>query len=308
MKKNVVNMNFTRRVSAFLLCAAAVGLFQIVTAPSANADPLGTAAAFAVLGAQTVTNTGATTINGLLGVSPGTAITGTGTVTITGGTASIHTNDAVAALALADANNAFTTTLGGLAPTGVISSALGGQTITALANNTNLVYSFGSSATVNGTLVLNFAGFTGVNIVFKTVSTLITGPGSAVKVLGLGANDNVYWLVGSSATLDTTTSFVGSVIAKTSVSMNNGATVGCGRVIALTGAVTMIGDTISTGCTVTGVTGGTGSTGGTGGTGTVVPTPPPGGGTTVPVPEPGILLLLGTGIAGLGVVRRRLTL
>jgi hypothetical protein len=116
-----------------------------------------------------------------------------------------------------------------------------------------------------------------------------------VIIEGAGTDDNVYWEVGSSATLGTTTAFVGDIIADTSITLDTGATIACGDAIALGvnnngvgGAVTLDDNTIST-C-------GTGAVGGTGG-----------GVTNSPTPEPGTFGLLATGILGVtGVIRRRL--
>jgi type VI secretion system secreted protein VgrG len=155
------------------------------------------------------------------------------------------------------------------------------------------VYSFSSSADLTGALTLDFTG-PDQTIVFKTGTTLTTASGlgaASVLIDGSFANDQVFWLVGSSATIGTFTSFAGNIIAGDSVSMNTSATDGCGSVIALTGAVTLQGNTISTGCSISG--------------GIVTPTPiPPGTGTTVVVPEPGAWLLLGSIIAVLAVQRR----
>jgi hypothetical protein len=96
-------------------------------------------------------------------------------------------------------------------------------------------------------------------------STLITSPGSAVNVINTGARAGLYWNVGSSATLDTTTSFEGNVLALTSITLDTGATDQCGRGLAHTGAVTMDTNTLSIGCA--NLLGGRTGTGGTGGTG-----------------------------------------
>lgn len=111
----------------------------------------------------------------------------------------------------------------------------------------------------------------------------------------------MYWEVGSAATIGTTTSFVGSIIASDQVAMQTGATDGCGNVISLTAAVTLDHNTISTGCSISAGTLGPPVVGGI-----VTPTPiPPGTGTTLTVvPEPGAWLLLGSIIAVLAVQRR----
>jgi hypothetical protein len=259
-----------------------------VLAVNAHADSLSNLALdnFAVLGAQTVTNTGATTLNGNLGVYPGTAITGSGTITLSG---TIYTPTVgalgVAQGAQADASSAYTY-LTGLSLTGTL-GALAGQTVAATGAGTSAVYDFTSGAGLlssGGVLTLNFGGANNENIVFVTGSTLTANSGSSVLVENAGTNDNVYWAVGSSATIGTSTSFAGNIIALTSVAMQTGATDGCGSVIALNGAVTLDNNTISTGCTITG---GSSTSGGT-----VTPTPiPPGTGTTVPVPEGGSSLL-----------------
>jgi hypothetical protein len=266
-------------------------------AVSAYADSiLGSAGSFAVLGASTVTNTGATTLNGDLGLSPGTSITGSGTITLTG---TIHATDGVAATGQADALTAYNS-LAALPFT----TNLGAGVVNLAGTYSAGVYSLGAGL-LNGAITLNFAGVSNQNIVFQIASTLTTGSGSSVSIINAASGDNVYWQVGSSAVLGTSTSFEGTIIALTSVAMQTTAKDLCGSVIALNGAVTMDTNTISTTCPI--VSGGTtigsfgsgGTTTGTTVTGTGSgSTAPPviTGGTTVFVPEPSSLGLLSSGL------------
>ncbi len=210
--------------------AASVNTFSAASAP-----PQGTEQAFAVLGGSTVTNTGSSVITGNLGVSPGTAITGFPPGIVTGVT---HAADAVALQAQTDTTAAYIDLASQGCTTDLTGQDLGGKTLLPG------VYCYSSSAQLTGALTLDAGGVSNAVWVFKAGSTLTTAVNSSV-LLTNGANPcNVYWQVGSSATLGTTTSFVGNIFALTSITLNNGASVS-GRVLARNGAVTLDNNTVT---------------------------------------------------------------
>ncbi len=206
----------------------------------ATAPSLGTASSFAVLGGSTVTNTGSTTVRADLGVSPGKAITGFPPGTVVGG--AIHAADAVAGQAQADTTTAYNQLAGQSCTADMTGQDLGGKTLTAG------VYCFSSSAQLTGALTLNAQGSADAVFVFKIGSTLTTASGSSVQLINGGSPCNVYWQIGSSATIGTTTTFSGNILALTSITLNTGASVS-GRALARNGAVTMDTNNIgSAGC------------------------------------------------------------
>ncbi len=206
---------------------------------------LGTAGDYAVLGASAVTNTGSSVIDGgNVGVSPGasSSITGFPPGVIN---APYVIDNADAAQAQADALTAYNQAAG-LAPTqSALGMQLGGLTLTPG------VYSFSSSAVLltSGTLTLNYEGNPNSLFVFQIGSTLTTATNIVAENVGSGASPmvgcNVFWQVGSSATLGTGTAFEGHILADVSITMNTGATILDGSALALTGAVTLDDNTIT---------------------------------------------------------------
>jgi type VI secretion system secreted protein VgrG len=214
--------------SKCLILSAFVALAGFL--PQSKADVLGSADSFAVLGGSTVTSTGDTILNGNLGLSPGTAITGFYPPGIVNGT--IHNTDTVAGQAQADALSAYGILAGELFNTDLTGQDLGTLVLTPG------VYFFSSSAQLTGTLTLNGNGDSNARFDFQIGSTLTTASSSSILLINGAQAGNVFWQVGSSATLGTDTSFDGSILADQSITLNAGANMD-GRALALNAAVTL---------------------------------------------------------------------
>jgi type VI secretion system secreted protein VgrG len=239
--------------------------------PQSKADLiLGTADSFAVLAHSTVTSSDNTVLNGNLGLYPGTSITGFYPPGVVNGTT--YAGGSVAAQAQTDALTAYNFLAG--EKTGA--QNLSGEDLGTLILTPG-VYKFDSSAGlgVTGTLTTLTLSGSG-NFVFQIGSTLTTASGSSMVLTGGARAANVYWQVGSSATLGTGTAFDGSILAHDSITLDTGADLS-GRALALTGAVTLYSNDIS------------------------VPTAVPEPGTLIS----GALLLLPFGASTLRILRRR---
>jgi ice-binding like protein len=219
-----------------------VGVLTVVTltaytsgaAFGATAPGLGAAAPYAVLAGSTVTNTGPTVVTGNVGLSPGTSVTGFTPGTATG---TIMAADA-ASLNAQNSNTAAYLVASGEASTSTVSAPLGGGTTL-----TPGVYS-GGALQLNGALTLDGGGDPSAVFIFQAASTLTTASSSSV-ILENGAQAcNVFWTVGSSATLGTSTTFVGNILALTDITLTTDASVE-GSVMAQNGAVTLDTNTIS---------------------------------------------------------------
>lgn len=217
-------------------------LFGSVPASAQTAPSLGAAGSYAVLGGSTVTNTGPTVVTGDLGVSPGAAVTGfpPGVVLL----GSIHAADAHALAA----QNAVITAYNALLPASQPCPALNNLTGQDLGGMILIpgVYCFDTSAQLTGTLTLDAQGNPNAVFIFQIGSTLTTASGSTVSIINGTPSTlcNVFWQVGSSATLGTTSAFFGNILALTSITLNTGATV-AGRTLARNGAVTLDSNTVS---------------------------------------------------------------
>jgi hypothetical protein len=226
---------YLRRARRFVLALAAVVASLAVPAAAQAQVDLGTASPFVVLGGQEVTNTGPSVLNGQLGVSPGTSLTGFGLPAVVNG--AIHNNDAVAAQAQAALTNAYNVAAGQAQTADLSGTDLGNRTLFTGA------YRYTSSAQLTGPLTLDAQGDPNAQFVFMISSALTTASASSVLLINDASPCNVYWQVGSSATLGSTTAFQGTLMALSDISLNNGTTV-LGRMLARNGTVSLINNVL----------------------------------------------------------------
>jgi type VI secretion system secreted protein VgrG len=235
MTNTSVSKNKTLNVCGLIIVLAVALMFPRQDATAAQAPvSLGAAAKFAVLAATTVTSTGATTINGHLGVSPGTAVTGS--LRVSG---MIHAGGRTAAQPQSDLTTAYNDAVGRTAGAITVAGNLGGLTLTP-----GLYKSTSSLEISSGDLTLDAQGNTNAVFIFQMASTFTTTSGRQVILSGGAKAANIFWQVGSSATLGTISVLKGNILASTSITLQNGAAVE-GRLLARTAAVTLDNNTIT---------------------------------------------------------------
>ncbi|MFA4930178.1 MAG: ice-binding family protein, partial [Patulibacter sp.] len=223
-----------RRSAVLLAGVTALAAFAGPAGAAQAPVGLGVASSFAVLSGSAVTNVGPSTIGGDLGVSPGTAVSGFPPGLFSG---VLHAADAVATQAQADVTQAYGDAASRTPPL-VLAGDLGGRILTPG------VYRAPSSIGLTGTLTLDAQGDPSAVFIFQVGSTLTTASASRVQLINGAQPCNVTWQVGSSATLGSASTFAGNLLAAASISLDDAVTVS-GRLIARSGAVTLINDTVT---------------------------------------------------------------
>jgi LPXTG-motif cell wall-anchored protein len=220
-----------------LAAAVAVAATLILSPVAAHAaeDPvdLGTAADFSVLAGSTVTNTGPSTLAQSLGVSPGNTAPGFPPGLVGDET---HLGDADALQAMSDLTTAYGDAEG-RTPFTNLPAQLGNTTLIPG------VYRVGA-AQLTGQLTLNAQNDPAAVFIFQISSTLVTASNSDVVFINGASPCNVYWQVGSSATLGTNSTLLGNIMALASITLNTGATLE-GRALTQTAAVTLDANAIT---------------------------------------------------------------
>ena len=227
------------RLHAALVAAA---VLPLATAGAASAVPLDD---FAIIAATTVTNTGTSTITGDIGLWQGSAVTGFPVPGVDIGTIYAGSSNAIAEEAQSDLTIRYNAE-----SSNPVTQSLTGQNLGGSRTLDAGVYGYDISAGLTGDLTLDGQGNPNSVFIFKIGSTLTTAMGSRILLTNGASGANVYFLVGSSATLGASSTFNGKIIADASISFDDAVTIECGAAWARNGAVTLIGDIIDTTCPV----------------------------------------------------------
>ncbi|MEK7515047.1 MAG: ice-binding family protein [Patescibacteria group bacterium] len=218
----------TLQKTGVIITSLLVALSSAGSATAAIFVNLNTATNFAIIAGSTITNTGSSIVQGDVGLSPGTSITGFPPGNITG---TQHIADAAGAQAKLDLVTAYNAAAGQAATT--TATELGGTIKTP-----GTYTSAGGTFALTGTLTLDAQGDPNAVFIFKTNTTLTTAGASTIVLANNAQACNVFWQIGSSATLGANSSFKGTIMALTSITATTGAQID-GRVLARNGAVTL---------------------------------------------------------------------
>jgi hypothetical protein len=209
--------------------------FVLTTTAAQSAIKIGNTKNFAILAGSTITNTGSTVVYGDIGLFPGTSITGLADIVLDGEVYLTDTDASLAKDALVEAYN----DVAGRTPVTIIATELGGQTLLP-----GVYTSESGTFEITGTLTLDAQGDQDAIFIFQMASTLITAANSDVNLINAATSCEVYWQVGSSATLGVDSRFTGRIYASESITLNNKAEV-MGQILAMTGAVTLDDNVVS---------------------------------------------------------------
>jgi len=199
--------------------------------------PMGSTTTFALLAGSTITNTGATTVTGDIGLSPGSSVGGFPPGTLNG---TMYINDATASQAKTDLTAAYNNAAGRTTTDMVtLSGNIGELTLTP-----GLYKSTSSLALSSGNLTFDAKGNAAAVFIIQIASALTVTSGRQVILTGGALASNIFWQVGSSATFGTTSVFQGTILAMQSITFDTGSTLN-GKALASTGGVTMADNTIT---------------------------------------------------------------
>jgi LPXTG-motif cell wall-anchored protein len=227
--------NRKNRLIRLLVTLFVFTFFVLTTTAAQSAIKIGNTKDFAILAGSTITNTGSTVVYGDIGLFPGTSITGLADIVVDGEVHETDTDASLAKDALVEAYN----DVAGRTPVTIIATELGGQTLLP-----GVYASESGTFEITGTLTLDAQGDQDAIFIFQMASTLITAANSDVNLINAATSCEVYWQVGSSATLGVDSKLAGRIYASESITLNNKAEVN-GQVLAMTGAVTLDENVVS---------------------------------------------------------------